>query len=168
MNDEVFDQVYTQYIDTAQLYQSEEFEKVTYITFLTNRINSVKLSIVGQKLFLKEFGQPYIPNFDLFKKFGHRLKWNEDTESFIAQLDKVELREKLQIAQLEAKMKELHTLRESKPKEEITEKQKKEGWIRMINTLRKVGYVIDKDKDSVEDLSVMVKQQIEENKTSEQ
>lgn len=167
MNDETFDLVYTEFIDTAQLYRTDEFEKVSYIYFLNTRINKIKLCIKAQKEFVETFGVPYPENFEIFKKHGYSIKWKNSKEDFFNQLKKVELSETRYTAQIESKIKELEDIRKKKPKEEITEKQKRENWVRMINTLRKIGWVIQKESDTVQDLSVMILQQNEENKTLE-
>lgn len=163
MSIEEFDNVYTEYIDVAGLFQSEEFDKVVYIHFLNGRINTVNIFIRLQREFIKEFNIPYIEGFELLKDKGYILKWNNSIDDFENQLLRIEAQEKRYISELENCIKELIDFRKTKGKsEEEPLKKKREGFIRTLNTLGKVGYRIDKDKDTVEDLALMIKQQFEE------
>lgn len=152
-----FDIVYNEYVDTAGLYEAEEFERVTYIHYLNGRINSIKLSIALQKEFIELFDTPYL-DFSVFSKFGHSLKW-KDKKDFISQLDKVELKEKKFISQLEIKKKELLDSRKKKIAKEVTIKQTRESFVRTLISLRKIGYKIDNFKTTVEELALVIKQQ---------
>lgn len=163
MTQSVFDEVYSEYIDTAELWQSEEFDKVSYIHFLNNRINTVRLSVTLQKKFIDEFEVPYKPGFELLKKNGHYLKWNDSVEDFVKQLDKVENREKKYISELENEIKNLVTLRKNKNGgKEKTPKEQRQSHLRTVNSLGKIGFKIDKDKITVEEYALMIKQQSEE------
>lgn len=163
MDEHEFNQVYTEYMDTSGLFETEEFDKVCYIYWLNNRINSIKLGIKLQKDFLKEFGVPYKPAFFFFVEFGHNLKWNDNSEDFIKQLKTVEIREKMYIGELEGAMKELKDFRKKRDNGEPTDPKKTRiSFIRTRNTLGKIGYIIDPDKTTVEEMALMVKQQSEE------
>lgn len=159
MTDDILDEVYNEYIDTSGLYEKEEFEKVRYIQFLYNRINTVKISIKVQRRFVEEFGIAYEPSLEIFKKFGFSLKW-ENKEQFLSDLIKIEIREKKYISQVESKIKELIDLRKSKEKKEpVNKKTPRASFICNIIYLGKIGYKIDYDKTSVEELAYMIKQQ---------
>lgn len=160
MDDEEFDTVYTEYVDTSGLFQSDDFDKMSYIQFLGGRINSIKIAIRLQREFITEFGQPYIENFEFFKMKGHRLKWNKDIEDFIKQLNSVELKESKNIAQLEKCIVELKKIRDTKGE---TVSVTRGSFITTINSLGKIGFKIDNDKTTVEELAYMIKQQFEEN-----
>jgi len=163
MSEEEFYIVKTEYIDTAGLYDENVFQKVSYIHFINSRINSITLSIKLQKDFLKEFGLPYKPALPFLNKFGHRVRWNGDEEDFISQLDKVEKRESRYTSILENEMVELKKLqKETKTPEEDDDKLTRERFIRTVNTLGKIGYKIDYDKTTVEEMALMIKQQTEE------
>lgn len=163
LNEEQFKEVYTEYIDTAGLYETEEFQKVSYIYYLNNRINSLNIAIRLQLEFLNEFKFPYVENFKFFKKFGHKLEWKNDHKAFIAQLEKVKLRESKYNTMLESSIKELKLMREKKEKTpEKTSEQTLVSWTRTINSLRKIGWKIDKDTDTVMELAIIIKQQTEE------
>ena len=173
MNEDEFNIVYTEYIDTAGLFESEEFEKVSYIYYINNRINSIKIAIRLQKEFLNNFDLPYIEGLSFFKKFGHTLYWTnpKDTRDhetrrsdFFKALDKIEAREKKYITILETSIKDLTTYRLKKNKKETTVQQSRAAFIRTLNTLGKIGYKIDTEKTSVEEYAYMIKQQTEDNK----
>lgn len=163
ISEEEFNIVYTEYIDTAGLFETEEFEKVVYIHFINGRINTVNIFIRLQREFIKEFNMPYLKGFELLKDKGYILKWNESIEDFETQLVRIEMQEKRYVSELENCIKELIDFRKTKGKsEEHPLKKKRENFIRTINTLGKVGYKIDRNKDTVEDLALMIKQQFEE------
>lgn len=163
IKEDEFNTVYTEYIDTAGLYNSEDFEKVAYIYFLNNRINCIKIGIESHKKFIEEFSVPFIDNFEFFaNKLGHILKWRNDKEDFLKQLDLVEVKERVYTSKLELKLDELKKSREKRKNENQTEKQTRHSIIRTINSLGKIGYAIDKSKTTVEEFSLMIKQQTEE------
>ena len=168
MTKEDFDIVYSEYIDTAGLYESEEFDKMCYINFLHNRNNSLKIGVDLQIKFVNEFGVAYSPAFDFFREKGHILVWR-NKEDFLAQLKRVELKEAKYISKLETSIKELMDAREKREKEKDKNQIKKinprENWIRTINSLGKIGYKIDKRSTTVEDFAYMIKQQSEEYKS---
>ena len=64
---------------------------------------------------------------------------------------------------LEIEYKGLIDMNLKKVKNEVTTKQSRGSFVRMVNSLGKVGYKIDEDKNTVEDLAYMIKQQSEEN-----
>lgn len=162
MNDEEFETVMTEYVDTAGLFQSEEFEKVAYIHFLNNRINTVKISIRLQREFIKNFQVPYLPDLQFLMKFGYSIKWNNNIEDFSEKLNKIEQKESKYISQLEAKIKDLTDFRAKKTDKEVSPKESRGSFIRTLNSLGKIGYKIDNDKTTVEELAYMIKQQTEE------
>lgn len=161
MSEEEFKIVYTEYVDTAGLFASEEFSKVSYIHYLNNRINSVKLAIKLQKDFIDNFDIAYIDGLPFFKKFGHTIYWN-DKISFLKALDKIEKKEFKYISQLEKNYKELTESRIKKNRKEKTVEQTRGSFIRTLNSLGKIGYKIQQDITTVEELAWMIKQQSEE------
>lgn len=164
MNDEEYGKVYSEYIDTAELYETDEFNKVTYIHSLNNRINSIKMGIILQKRFIEEFGIPYIPGFAMFKKKGYILHWKDDIAMFLTYLDGIADKEKMYISKVEVELKQLSDMRAKKNKGEYTTKEKRGSFILTLNSLGKIGYNVDKEKTTVEELSYMIKQQKEDNK----
>lgn len=163
MDEETFQLVNTEYIDTAGLYETEEFSQVTYIHYLNGRINTVKIAIRLQREFLEEFGVPYQPGFEVLKKNGYSLYWKNDKEQFLKSLERIENKDKKYLSELEGCMKKLKDTRAKKNNKEESVKISRGSWIRTINSLGKIGYKIDKDKETVEDLAYMIKAQTEEN-----
>ena len=151
-----------QYADISGLYESEEFNKVAYIHYLNNRINSVKLSIRLQYEFIENFGIPYVPELKFFNKFGHRVTWNNDMEKFLEELRRVDQKEKKYISQLETSMKELITMRENRDKKEQPKKQTRQDFVSTLISLGKVGYTINRKETTIEEVALMIKKQYEE------
>lgn len=155
----------TEYIDTAGLYESDEFIKECYVQFLTTRINFIAIALKLQREFIQEFGFPYIPMLELFEKYGHYLLWENSKEDFLKKLIRVEKMEKVYISQLEIKIKELEEHRLTKDNKDKPIKITRGAFIKNINTLNKLGYKIDYDRTMVEELAYMIKQQFEEYKS---
>lgn len=164
MNEDELKLCNTEYIDTAGLYESEEFTKECYIQFLTTRINFIAIGVKLHRQFLNEFGFPFVEKFDIFEKYGHFLLWENNKEKFLKKLTMIQKMEKVYISQLEIKIKELEELKKLKTSDKPI-KLTRGGFIRNINTLNKIGYKIDNDKTMMEELAYMVKQQFEENKS---
>lgn len=158
-------EAYDEYIDTAGLFETEEFQKVTYIHYINNRLNSVKLSVKLQTGFIEEFGIPYLPELVFLKKFGHRVHWDEKKGKldFIEQLNKCISRDNKYVSILESKLKELNESRIKNNNKEVTLSQSRGSWIKTCNTLGKI-FTIDKDKTTLEEYAWMIFQQTEENK----
>lgn len=164
-----FNIVYAEYQDSSGLFMTEDFEKKGYIHHLNSRINYVKLFILLQRQFLLEFDMPFIRDFDTLKEeYGYVLFWRNDVEDFQKQLDKIERREIKHSSLLEEKIKELNDSRiknqkKQKPIEDSEAlKNSRISFIRMMNSLGKIGYIINKKTTTVEELSLMIKQQLEE------
>lgn len=170
LSKEEFKIVYAEYQDTSGLFLTEDFERVGFINHLNSRINYIKLFLKIQRSFIEEFNVPFLRDCELLKeKYGYGLKWNEDLEKFEAQLKKIEMREIKHEDFLTLKIKELNEFRKKSQKSDVSDdpeeelKKSRMGFIRMLNTLGKIGYRIDKPNTSVEELSLMIKQQLEEN-----
>jgi hypothetical protein len=164
MSEEDMNEAYTEYIDLAGLYETNEFNKVSYIHFLNNRINTIKISIDLQKRFIKDFGVPYLPELVLFKKLGHSLKWNNDVDKFIKSLDNVQLRENKYISELEIAIEELVDIRTKRNKKD-NNVLTRNGFIGIYISLGKLGYRISKNETTLEEMAIMIRKQIEENKS---
>lgn len=165
MDDETFNIVFNEYIDKAKLYETEQFAKVTYIHYLSSRNNIIKLAIKLQREFVKSFGEPCVENFDIFKSRGISIKWDGDLGDFLELLSKIEKNEMKFVSELENCIKDLMELKKRKTDKEISETIRRESWMMTIITLLKIGYKIDKDKETVEELALMILNQTEENKS---
>ena len=162
ISDEEFKIVYSEYIDTAELFDSEEFTKVSYIHYLNNRINSVKIALRLQREFLNNFGVPNVPEFKFLKKFGHNLFWDGNETRFEESLKRIESKEFKYMSELEVCIKRLVDSRLKKNNKDTSEVLRRESFVRTIISLGKIGYRIDKFVTTVEELAFMIKLQLEE------
>jgi len=169
LSKEDFQIVHAEYLDTSGLFLSEDFEKKSYINHLSQRINYVKIFVMLQRDFIKEFDMPFVRDFERLKfEYGYVLKWKENKDDFENQLKRIELREIKHNSILEEKIKELNNSRANNHKKEkddeddVSLKKSRISFIRMLNSLGKIGYNIDKLKTTVEELAIMIKQQTEE------
>lgn len=162
---EDFNTCYTEYIDTAGMFATKEFDIIADIHFLKNRKNTIELSIELQAEFCNEFGEPFKDNLlFLRKQFNYKVDWTGDKVKFYKDLEKIISKEAYYRTQLKSRQKELDNERQNAPKEEKkTPAQQRQSFIRLINSLGKIGFKIDEDKNTVEDLSLMILQQVEEN-----
>lgn len=156
--------IYTSYIDVAKLFEGEEFSRISYIHYLSGRINTIKISIKLQKEFLEEFKVPYQPEFKMFKKFGHLLFWKGDGKKFLEILDRIELKELKYISELENEIKMLIEARKNKSKGKSVELTL-DGFLTSVISLGKIGYIIDRYKTTMQEMALMVKKQMEDNKS---
>lgn len=153
-----FETVYYEYVDTTLAYISSHFDKVVYIRLLENRINVVSKFCHIQQLFFEEFNQPYIDKLQMLKDYGYVIKWTGDKKHFFDQLSSIKSEESSTESDLQISIKELEDLRKEEPnRPDQTEKDKRENWMVTINSLVKLGYTIDKDKMTVEELSYIIK-----------
>lgn len=167
ISEEEFTIVRSEYVDTSGLFLSEDFEKQGVIYAISGRINYVKLFIRLQRDFIHNFKIPFQRDFKHIRdRYGYYLKWTGDLENFEEQLLSIERREIKQSSYLEIKINELNKIREKKGvKENETEEdliESRKSFIRMINSLGKIGFKIDIDVTTVEELALMIKQQLEE------
>ena len=161
LNKEQFEEVYNEYINTAELFESEQFSKVSYLHYVNNRINSISIAIDLQRKFIDIFDVPFEENLKFFMKFGHKLVF-KDKHSFLRVLDRIELKEKKYISIAENTLKAIIDNKAKKIKGEFTLKQSRESFLSMLNSLGKIGYRIDKETTTVEELALMIKQQSDE------
>ena len=165
ISEDDFSIVYSEYLDESGLFMSDSFEERGAIHRLNSRINYVKLFIRLQRQFIDEFDMPFIRDFENIKNnYGYSLKWNNDKDDFEKQLSKIEMKEVKYEDTLKKKIDDF--VKKNSDKEDKKDKEVKlsrTSFIRMINSLSKIGYRIDKDKTTVEELAIMIKQQLEEN-----
>jgi hypothetical protein len=155
-----FEIIYAEYVDLAGLYVTREFELSGYIDSLDKRIYTVKRFVSLQRTFLNEFDVPFLPGFALVKKYGHRLYWDfnhPDKDAFLKKLQQIEAGESRYQAELNKKVNELVELRKKRVKKEFTLLESRKQFITSMNRLQQQRYVIDKEKTSMEELGLMVK-----------
>lgn len=170
LSEEEFKVVYAEYQDTSGLFITEDFERQSYIHHLNSRINYIKILLVLQRRFIVDFGMPFIRDFEYLKlQYGYVLIWDGNIDNFESQLKKIESREIKHTSFLEAKVKELHDSRKENQNKSAPDDNEESliksrlSFIRMLNSLGKIGFRVDKKDTSVEELSLMIKQQLEEN-----
>lgn len=175
---EDFELVYSEYLDTSGLFMSEYFELQSLIHHLNSRINYINLFVRIQRDFISNFFIPFQRDFDRLKEnYGYVVKWNGSVDDFEKQLKKIESRQIKHQSFLEEKIQELVKLRkensgkkkfngdddkETEEDKDIKLKKSRVSFIRMLNSLGKIGYKLDKKLTTVEELALMIKQQIEE------
>jgi len=160
LSKEQFEVVKMEYIDTAGMYDEDYLNKASYIHFISNRINSIALSLELQRKFLANFGVPYGSAFSFLWKFGHKLKWNGDSDDFEKQLKRIESKEKKYSTLLENAIAEFE--KADSPKKEGEDSNPRPSFVKMLNILNKSGFSIDKNETTVEELAYMILQQKEE------
>jgi len=164
-----FEIIYAQYIDDSGLYQSAEFEKYGYIDSLEKRITTVDRFIYLQTEFIKQFQVPFIPGFEMIAKFGHKLFYNVDSpdiELFLSKLETIRLKEQKYKIELKKRVDELMKMREKKVKNELNLLQSRKQFISMITRLRQQHHVIEYKTTMVEELSIMVRDAMEEKESA--
>lgn len=155
-----FEIIYAEYVDLAGLYITREFELSAYISSLDARIYTVKRFVTLQRTFLHEFDAPFIPGFALVKRYGHHLYWDfntPDKESFLNRLKQIETAEARYQAELNKKVNELVELRKKKVNKQFSLLESRKQFITSMNRLQQNKFVIDKDKTTMEELALMIK-----------
>lgn len=163
MDEETFKEVYNEYLDTAELYEKEEFLKVSRIHYLNNRINFIKIALKLQIGFLENFGKPYLKELKSFEKFGHKIFWKGDKQNFLQQCKKIQERESKYIDEVDNELELLYQMRQKKKDKEFTAKESRANFIKTFNSLGKIYFHLSWDT-SVEDYSHMIKQATEDSK----
>jgi len=164
LSKEDFEKVYAEYIDVAGLYQSKEFELVTYINYLKNRIYVLKAVFYSQEKFYDTFKTPYIPGLEFIKEqFGFMYEWTGNDKTFIYFLRKIENQARTKSTELKRKEFEFKTLQDAKMEGNVSKVQSRHEFIRMLNSLSKQGYKIERDKTTIEELALIIKSVQEEN-----
>jgi hypothetical protein len=155
LSDEDLANINNQYLDESGLYLNTDFELVASINFLQNRINCINLGLQIHRQCLKLCGVPVVDRLDYFTKWGHYLTWRDDIANFEKQLNNIETKEKRFISQINAKKKQLEDFRKIQPKQDT--KQSRINFLRMLVSLQKLNYKIDKHSTTMEDLAIMIK-----------
>lgn len=157
-----FEFIYAEYVDYSDLYQSQEFEIVAYINSLDTRIQVIRRFVELQRKFLVQFDMPFLPAFDMVKRYGHHIYWDAkypDKDVFLKKLTQIEMKEKKYETKVDQKVQELFELRKKKVKKEHTILENRKDFVTMLTRLQKAGFVIDKDKTTVEELALIIKDQ---------
>ena len=150
-----WEELYMSFIDLSGMGESRESALMVGIHNIQVRLTVIEGFINYQTKFLQEFDMPFEQGFDDIKCYGHRLTWDAGNPgAFLKQMKLVESKENKNISQLDVLYKELKDLRENGHKADSTSRA---DFVRMLNTLNKAGFTIDKDKTDMEELSLMIK-----------
>lgn len=164
LSEQDFETAYCEYMDVSGLYKSKQFEKLSYINYLSIRVTSLRTAINVERDFLEATGEPYQDGFFFFKKYGYKLFWNGNKEQFLEYLSKIEKKEKKFETDLVAKQKVFIAEQQKKVSEQKTLMQTRHEFIRNLNVLQKNGYVINRKTTFVEELCLMMKESLEDKK----
>jgi len=157
-----FEYIYAEYVDYSDLYQSQEFEIVAYINSLDTRIQFIHRFVDLQRKFMEQFDIPFLPGLDMIKRYGHHLYWDAnymDRDAFFKKLFQIEMKEKKYDTKVDQKVKELVELRKKKVQKEHTILESRKDFVTMLNRLQQARFVIDKDRTTVEELALIIKDQ---------
>jgi len=158
LSKEDFDEAYSEYIDLAGLYSSKEFELFTYINYLKNTIYTLKCLVAMQTMYVEEFHKPFLDGLDLFEKNGFKITWDGSEKKFMSQLKRVSGMVRAKELDLKNQEFEFGKLKEVKKEEVKTETQTRHEFIKMLNSFNKQGFHIDRDKTTIEELALIIKQ----------
>lgn len=153
--------IQTEYIDLSNQNNSNESILVKTINALKLRISIIKFYIQIHRDCILFVGEPYHPAINDLKKFGHKLFWDKENPniiSFLEQLNKIESKEKRTDSELSLKLKEYTVLKSKEKKENVSVRDARISFLKAMNNLGKFGYSIDKDKTTVEEFALMVRE----------
>lgn len=150
-----FENIFTEYVDLSGIGETREFDLLTGIHNIQTRMTFIETMLIIQRRFYYEFEIPFVDAFQDLKKYGHHLKWDPNNPvAFLKQLETIEIIEKKSQAELDAKYKELKTLKKDGVK---SDHNGRIDFIRQMNALNKDGYKIDKDKTDMEEYALMIR-----------
>lgn len=165
---EEFEQAYCEYMDVSGLYKTKRFEQLAFINYLSIRVSNLKFAIQAQKTYLETFGEPFVEGFTFFKeKYKYTLTWDGNKDNFLKQLATIERKEKKNEINLSSKEKIFSEEQKKTIVEQKSLMQSRHEWIRNINILKKNGYVLDRNKSTVEELALVMKESMEEQQANE-
>lgn len=157
---ENWEAVYTEYIDLSGIGETQQYALLVNIHNVQKRIVAVQGYIDIEKKWFLLHNEPFEPALVDLRKYGHRLTWDiGNPKQFIEQLERCEIKEKKNIAELDAYIKELEDLKKDGPKVTVNARQE---FVKQMNRLGKHGYKIDKDKTDMEEYSLMIREYDEE------
>ncbi|MCW3108481.1 MAG: hypothetical protein JWQ09_2987 [Segetibacter sp.] len=162
---EAWENINLEYLELSSGGNTAEVTAIKEVEEIKIKLETFEIYLLLQHRSMSLLGYPF---FRGIKVLGDRvdfpLKWNGEREDFIKQLKKVEVRSKslklkLQIA--ESRLEAIRQVSKDKEKNKSSDSRKsklREGFITILVTLPTSGYVIDRNKTTMEDLAVMIKQ----------
>lgn len=152
--------IYTEFVDLSDMINTTEFEMMKTIFYLDCRVKRVKLLVFIQNESLRLLGMPCLKAFENIRTYGHKLFWDKDSpdkHGFIRQLIAIENKERRYEVELQEKQKEFFGFKKKQQEGGIPLDQNRKNFIRRINSMKRSGYVIDKNETSSEELALMWK-----------
>jgi hypothetical protein len=150
-----FRNIETEYVDLSGQYETGDYETIKNIISIKGRIKQVELLLFIQEQCIKEFQQPYRPAIKDINRLGYNLTWDDNKEDFLQQLINIKSSEERFNVLLEIENKKLNKDEENKGITRIE-------FIRMLISLQKLKYNIDRDKTTMEELGIMVNEMREQ------
>ncbi len=165
-----FQDIYVEYLDLSGTAKSQELGLLKAIQRLHIRIKTIESCVFMQRVAIKMMDEPFTPGFALLSKYGHRLYWNNerpDKESILQKLVEIEAKEQRYTHELDRKVKELEALKQNNTRDtpadpDRNKKSERKAFISLMNNLQKHGFPIDKDKTTVEEFALMIRDYFDE------
>lgn len=157
---ENFDAIWTEYIDLSGIAQTRDKDLLVAIHNIEVRLLVIPEMISFQLKFMAENKMPYVDGFWFFKKYGHRLTWNEDDpDNFFKQLEFVDIKERKFIAERDDLKKQQSLLKKNGV---VVDGNGRKEFIKLLNAIGKYRRNdIDRDKVDVETYALMIKDYFE-------
>lgn len=153
-----WDQLYTKYVDASGAADTKECLLMRNINNVHAKIVFVQEIIGINHKFLDIFSIPFLPSLLDLKKTGHRLKWNNDVDDFKKQLNRVEVEERSNVAEMDLLVSDLEKLKKEGLKASKIEKNDRKDFVRQITIIAKHNNrAIDRDKIDMEEYCIMIK-----------
>ncbi len=159
ITEDEFSDIYTKYAETAKIYDADKFSQLAYVQYLSARINFIGYFIDSQLSYLDLFEVPYLPKLKELIPYGYNLKWNNSFDDFVKQCESIKKKEKRYENKLDEAIEKLNKDNDKRTEE----KDPRKTFIKLMVQLSKVGYNIDKDRTTIEEFSIMIASQQEEN-----
>ena len=143
------------YIDISGLADTEEYSLMATINNLNARLNSVPHYVSAQQETVRIFNKYHPKATENLARFGYKMPM--DMNNALKFLDSIKSKEKRFRYDLQAAEDKLAKLK--KPETQDVKKTRR-AFIKMLNSLGNT-YRIDRDKTTIEELALMVKDSIE-------
>lgn len=155
---ENFDDIYSDYIDISGLAETQEYSLLATIHNLNARLIAVPHYVAVQEETVNIFGKYHPIATERLSKYGYKMPL--DPKSSLKTLSNILSKEKRFRYDLQAAEDKLKALK--KPETETKDlKKERRSFVKMLNSLG-TKYRIDRDKTTVEELALMVRESMEQ------
>jgi len=150
-----FGKIYDEYVDLSGAAETQELELMVLIHNIEVRMFVTNGFVQFQKDYIAQYNEPYWDGFWVVKKYNHELKWNNDKQEFLDQMEMMLSREKRFVPELANYQKELSQLQKEGSKPDSNGRKQ---FIKLLNAVGKDRRNdVDRDKTDVETFALMVK-----------